>query len=39
MIEIKPAKYLKPPKPAKEKQKDFLVNKLSLLKIKQSGKR
>ena len=38
MIEIKPAKYLKPPKPAKERQNDSLVNKLNLLEIKQSGK-
>ena len=38
MIEIKPAKYLKPPKPAKERQKDSLVNKLNLLEINQNGK-
>ena len=38
MIEIKPAKYLKPPKPAKERLNDSLVNKLNLLEIKQNGK-
>ena len=33
MIEIKPAKYLKPPKPGKERQNDSLVNKLNLFVI------